>query len=129
MRILPRALDSSDWIFNVGALPPDISIQSLASTSATVFCSQPPFSFTPVGYTITLTRVTGIGQVLCGNIMDNRTTIISSNVKQFPELEEFSTYRVTVIAVFGINFGISATALASANFTTPGAGMINFRCV
>ena len=56
--------------------------------------------------------------------MDDRTTVVSSNLKQFHELEEFSTYRVEVIAVFGINFGILTTALASANFITLGAGMI-----
>ena len=41
----------------VGNLQPTIITPSLMATSVTVSWTQPPFSFTPVGYTVTLARV------------------------------------------------------------------------
>ena len=67
----------------------------------TLSWTQPPFSFTPVDHTVTLTRVTGSGQVLCTGVEDSRAPVIMENRSvDFNGLEEFSTYHIQVSARF-----------------------------
>ena len=54
--------------------------------------------------------------------MDSMIVTFNSGPKMFSGLEESSTYSVTVIADFGMKFGILTTAVATDNFTTLDAG-------
>ena len=111
-----------------GALAPTLTISSLTATSVTVSWTQPPFSFTPVNYTVTLKRVTGSGQALCANVEDSRSPISTSDTAQdFSNLEEFSTYRATVTARF-MEFGLSLTTPASMEFITLVTGNMGIYC-
>ena len=108
-------------------LPPTITTSSLMAISVTVSWTLPPFSFTPVGYTVTLTRVTGSGQILCTGVEDSRptvTTMPTVTSMEFTSLHEFSTYRVTVTASFSA-LGLSPTTSASIVFTTLSACMLH----
>ena len=102
-----------------------IPSESVTATSATVSWTQPPFSFTPVGYTVTLTRVTGSSQVLCTSVMDSRppvTTMPTVTSMEFTGLLEYSVYRVTVTARFSA-FGLSLASPTSREFITLSARM------
>ncbi len=100
-------------------MPPNVATPSLTATSVTVSWTQPPFSFTPVDYTVTLTRVTGSG--LCSTVEDNRppvTITLPVTSMAFTDLQEFSVYTVTVTTRFS-EFG--STASSNMDFTTPSA--------
>ena len=108
-------------------MPPNIITSSLNATSVTISLTQPPFSFTPVNYTVTLTRVTGSDQALCTSTQHSRTIAALPATNNFTsvmvlDLYEFSTYTITVMARFS-EFLVNLTAANSANFTTISAGM------
>ncbi len=104
------------FLCNIGALQPNVATSSLTATSVTVSWTPPPFSFTPVDYTVTLTRVTGRG--LCTLYEDSRPPVIATVTSmEFTGLQEFSIYRVTVTARFS-EFGLSPTAPSTIEFTT-----------
>ncbi len=106
----------------LGLLAPSITTSSLTARSVTVSWTQPPFSFNPVSYTVTLTRVTGSDQVLCPGVKDSRAPITTAATSwTFTLLEEFSTYHVEVIARF-MEFSLSVTVPAEITFTTLSAG-------
>ena len=71
----------------------------LTATSVTVFWAQPPLSFTPVDYAVTLTRDL---RGSCPTVEDSREVVVMPNVAsmEFDNLHEFSTYIVTVTARF-----------------------------
>ena len=72
---------------------------------------------------IELTRVTGSGQALCPDVEDNRPEAgTSATTFDFTNLEEFSTYTVTVSARF-MAFGSSPVVPTVETFMTPSAGM------
>ena len=100
-----------------------ISISSLTATSVSVSWDQPAFSFTPIDYTVSLTRVTGEDQALCSDLEDNRPELTTDvTAFNFTSLKEFSTYTVTIVAQF-LEFNTVASALsASENFITLSAG-------
>ena len=88
-------------------------------------------SFTRTNYTISLTRVTGEGngQVLCDNVTDEKSPIETSALSQrITNLEEFSTYIVTITAKFYRRLDIPALAriagFINTTFTTLSAGTI-----
>ena len=108
------------------ALSPRITVpsppQSLTATSVSVSWEQPPFSLSPIGYTIGLTRDTGRGQALCPDVEDDQQAVDTSvTTFNFTNLQEFSTYRVTVTARF-MAFGSSPLVPAIEPFMTPSAG-------
>ena len=107
-------------------MPPVISTPSSTATSVTITWTQPEFSLPVVGYTVTVTRVTGSGQVLCPSFEEeDQSTTTSSSVTNttFTGLQEFSSYTVRVTANFGNVFGLSAvTAEESLTFTTLSSG-------
>ena len=99
-----------------------MTTSSVTATSVAISWTQPPFSFIPVGYTVTLARVTGNEQVLCSTVADSRPTMDSNvTAMEFTDLHEFSTYTVMVTPRFS-EFGDSITASSSARFTTLSAG-------
>ena len=95
----------------VGNLAPVISTPSPTATSVTITWTQPEFSLPVVGYTVTVTRVTGSGQVLCPSFVEedqSTTTSPSVTTTTFTGLQEFSSYTVRVIANFSPAFGLSS---------------------
>ena len=77
-------------------------------------------SSTRTGYRISLTRVTGAGNVHCTEFTDDRPMVMTSGLSYtYINLEEFSIYRVTVMSL-----GITPARadIRSATFTTLGAG-------
>ena len=102
-----------------------ISISSLTSTSADILWFPPPPEFLlPVAeYTVSLKRVTGSGQALCTQVMDSRPAVTTTDTSMsLSDLEEFSTYTVTVTATFNV-FGSNMDVASDMMFTTPRAGM------
>ena len=110
-------------------MPSTITTSSLTATSVTVSWTQPPFSFTPVGYSITVTRVTESDRVLCTTI-DRKSITAISNSATFADLHEFSLYIVVVTARFR-EFGLIShiTPSASKEFITLSAGMYTYNDV
>ena len=81
-------------------------------------------SLTGTNYTISLTRVTGVGngQVLCDNVTDEKSIETSAISQRIRNLEEFSNYTVTITAKFHGSLKIVAlayiTGFINTTFTT-----------
>ena len=94
-----------------GNLNPDTIAPSPTATSVTITWTQPEFSLPVAGYTVTVTRVTGSGQVLCPSFVEEdqlTTTSPSVTSTTFTGLQEFSSYTVRVTANFCPAFGLSS---------------------
>ena len=73
-------------------------------------------------YTVSLTQVTVSGQALCTQVMDSRPAVTTNDTSMsFTDLEEFSTYTVTVTTTFNV-FGSNMDVASDMMFTTPRAG-------
>ena len=112
-------------LFTTGGVPPVISTTSPTATSVTITWTQPvtEFSLPVLDYTVSLTRVTGSGQVLCPSVMDSRgpvTTTATVTSMEFTGLQEYSNYIATVTARFSVTSTTFPTAI---NFTTLSTGM------
>ena len=109
----------------IGAMAAIITTSSLTATSVTISWSPQPaqFRLPVVDYTVSLTRVTGSGQVLCTPVVDSRPAVTATDTSMsFTGLEEFSTYTVTVTTTFNV-FGSNMDVASDIMFTTPSAGM------
>ena len=110
---------------HAGVIVPSISLSAPATaTSASLSWTLPDDLNLPVvEYTVSLTRVIGSDQILCPSVKDNSNSTISNNTKSvsFTDLEEFSSYRVTVTAVYDA-FGVTRMASSNEGFTTLSAG-------
>ena len=105
-----------------GILPPVISTPSPTETSATITWTQPEFSLPVVGYTVTATRLNGLA---CASYTESRLPVTTTSTVmsvQFTDLQEFSSYRTTVTAVFSATFVVTP-ASSNLEFTTHSAGM------
>ena len=110
---------------HIGIGPAIITTSSLTATSVTISWSPQPahFHLPVVEYTVSLTRVTGSGQALCTQVVGNRLTVTTSdNLISFTDLEEFSTYTVTVTTTFNV-FGSNMDVTSDIMFTTSSAGV------
>ena len=99
----------------LGNLHPDTIVPSPTATSVTITWTQPEFSLPVVGYTVTVTRVTGSGQALCPSFVEedqSTTTSPSVTTTTFTGLQEFSSYIVRVTANFNPAFGLSSLVAA-----------------
>ena len=108
-----------------GILLPVVNISSLTATSAYISWTQPvsEYSLPVVQYTVSLTRVTGSGQVLCPSISDQRPVVITNGTStSFTGLEEFSVYTVIVNAIFN---KFDAQRTVDMNFTSLSHGRCN----
>ena len=110
-----------------GNLPPSITAPSSTATSVTITWTQPEFSLPVVGYTVTVTRVTGSIQVLCPSFVEedqSTTTSPSVPTTTFTGLQEFSSYTVRVTANRNPAFGLLGALMAteSETFTTLRSG-------
>ena len=101
-----------------------VNTSSLTATSVTISWSPQPaqFRLPVVEYTVSLTRVTGSGQALCTGVSDSRPAVTTTDTSMsFTDLEEFSTYTVTVTTTFNV-FG-SNMAASDMMFSTESSGM------
>ena len=100
-----------------------IEIVSINATSVNVSLAQPQLSFTPVGYTVTLIRVTGSNQRICSDAALNTSqSVVSTSTLTF-SVQEFSNYSISVAARFD-EFGTSLTEVSNTmSFATPSAGL------
>ena len=107
---------------STAALPPTVSVSSVTATSVVVVWTQPHFSLPVAEYTVTLSRVTDLGQLSCPSVADNRAPVTrkTTGSLQFIQLHEFSVYTVTVMA----NFNNSVSSTNDVSFTTLSAGKI-----
>ena len=106
----------------LGIFGPRIIASTPTATSVTISWTQPEFSLPVTEYTVSLTRVTGSGQALCPSVVDNRPAVTTTgNSMAFTDLEEASSYTVTVTAVYDA-FGVRAMESRSEGFNTLSAG-------
>ena len=102
---------SIEYCTILGNLNPDTIAPSPTATSVIITWTQPEFSLPVAGYTVTVTRVTGSGQVLCPSFVEedqSTTTSPSVTTTTFTGLQEFSSYTVRVTANFSPAFGLSS---------------------
>ena len=109
-----------------GNLAPDISEVSAAATSVTIMWTQPQFSREVTSYTITVTARGNNGIGRCSGVNEDdriASTQPGMTTATLADLEEFRTYRVTVLATFTSEFVTNPTAESSSmDLTTLGAG-------
>ena len=102
-----------------------ISGSSPNATSVTITWTQPEFSLPVVGYTVTVTRLNGLAEtVRCASYTESRLPVTTTSTVmsvQFTDLQEFSSYRATVTAMFSATFDVTP-ASSNLNFTTLSAG-------
>ena len=124
--VMGNRLTSVTLAIDSGRLSPVISTLSPTTTSATITWTQPEFSLPVVGYTVTVTQVTGSGQALCPFFVEedqSMTTSPSVTTTTFTGLQEFSSCTVRVTANFNPAFGLSLLiATESATFITLSSG-------
>ena len=110
------------YYYYAGILLPVVSIPSLTATSVTVSWTQPEFSLPVVQYTVSLTQVTGSGQVLCPSNSDQRPAVITNSTStSFTGLEEFSVYVVTITTIAFSEF--APPSIVRMDFTTLSHGI------
>ena len=77
---------------------PTVTTQVLGPTSIRVTFTQPSGSLAAESYDIQYTRVTGADQTLCRSVQDTGTTTGVQSPFTITNLEEFSSYDMTVTA-------------------------------
>ena len=105
-----------------GVKAPIISVTP-TSKSVSISLTLPEFSLQmDQYYNISLQQTTGNSQTRCPPLEDSRPTVATTgNSMSFTDLEEFSSYRVTVTAVYDA-FGVTRMASSNEGFTTLSAG-------
>ena len=115
---------------SIGILPPVISpVSSPTATSVTITWTQPDsesdFSIPVQMYTVTVTRLNGLAEIVrCASYTENRLPVTTTSTVmsvQFTDLQEFSSYRATVTAMFSATFEVTP-ASSNLEFTTLSAG-------
>ena len=113
-------------------LPPVIFTSSPTATSVTITWTQPEFSLPVAGYTVTVTRLNGLAEtVRCASYTESRLPVTTTSTVmsvQFTDLQEFSSYRATVTAMFSATFE-ATPASSNLEFITLRAGMIMHLCM
>ena len=112
----------------IGTLPPVISTPSRTATSVTITWTQPEFSLPVVGYTVTVTRLNGLAETArCTSYTENRLPVTTTSTEvmsaPFTDLQEFSRYVVTIMAMFTATFVVTP-ASSDLEFTTLSAGIL-----
>ena len=113
-------------IIMLDGLPPASPTSSPTATSVTITWTQPEFSLPVVGYTVTVTRLNGLAEtVRCASYTESRQPVTTTSTVmsvQFTDLQEFSSYRATVTAMFSATFEAIPES-SNLEFTTLSAGM------
>ena len=102
-------------------MAPTVSTEVVNSTSIRVTFTQPSGNLAADSYDIQYARVTGAGQTLCASVQDTVTTTDVQSPFTITNLEEFSSYDVTVTARV---FSAMRATTEQAIMTSP-AGVIN----
>ena len=100
---------------------PTVTTQVVNSTSIRVTFTQPSGNLAAESYDIQYARVTGAGQTQCANVEDTGTTTDVQSPVTITNLEEFSSYDITVTARV---FGAMRATTEQAIMTSP-TGVIN----
>ena len=95
--VLMDVLTRFIYIF-IAFLAPTVTTQVLGPTSIRVTFTQPSGTLAAESYDIQYTRVTGAGQTLCGSVENTGTTTDVQSPFTITNLEEFSSYNITVTA-------------------------------
>ena len=114
---------------SIGTLPPVVStLSSPTATSVTITWTQPDsesdFSIPVQMYTVTVTRLNGLAAARCVTYTESRLPVTTTSTVmsvQFTDLQEFSSYRATVTAMFSATFEVTP-ASSNLEFTTLSAG-------
>ena len=109
----------------IGTFPPVIStLSSHTATSVTITWTQPEsesdFSIPVEMYTVTVTRLNGLAAARCVTYTESRLPVTTTSTVmsvQFTDLQEFSSYRATVTAMFSATFEVTH-ASTNLEFTT-----------
>ena len=111
-------------LHRLGDRSPVVSTLSPTATSVTINWTQPEFSLPVVGYTVKVTRVFEFGQVHCPSFENEQSTTTSPNVTTatVSDLQEFSSYLVTVLATFRVFRVITPMATGMGMFTSLSSG-------
>ena len=111
-------------------LPLIISASLPTAKSVTITWTQPEFSLPVVGYTVTVTRLNGLAETArCASYTESRLPVTTTSTVmsvQFTDLQEFSSYRATVSAMFSATFEVTP-ASSNMEFTTFSDGMHRWR--
>ena len=120
------SLRKKNTLYFIDRLPPVISTPSPTATSVTITWTQPEFSLPVVGYTVTVTRLNGLAEtVRCASYTESRLPVTTTSTVmsvRFTDLQEFSSYRATVTAMFSATFK-ATPASSNLEFTTLSAGI------
>ena len=93
---------------------PTVTAQVPSPNSIRVTFTQPSGSLAAESYDIQYTRVTGTGQTLCGSVEDTGATTDVQSPVTITNLEEFSSYDITVTArVFSATRTTTEQAMSS----------------
>ena len=107
-------------------LQPLISLPIPTATLSTISWTQTAFSLPVVGYIVTVTRLNGLAEtVRCASYTESSQPVNTTSTVmsvQFTDLQEFSSYRATVTAMFSATFEVTP-ASSNLEFTTLSAGM------
>ena len=115
---------------SIGTLPPVISpLPSTNATSVTITWTQPDsesdLSIPVQMYMVTVTRLNGLAETArCASYTESRQPVATTSTVmsvQFTDLQEFSSYRATVTAMFSATFEVTP-ARSNLEFTTLSAG-------
>ena len=119
-RLCVRSYKRYFYTYNIAFEAPTVMTSVLSPTSIRVTFTQPSGSLAAESYDIQYTRVTGAGQTLCANVQDTGATTDMQSPVTITNLEEFSSYDITVTArVF------SAMRATTEQAMTSPAGVIN----
>ena len=109
------------YTYNIAFEAPIVMTSVLSPTSIRVTLTQPSGNLAAESYDIQYARVTGAGQTQCANVEDTGTTTDVQSPVTITNLEEFSSYDITVTARV---FGAMRATTEQAIMTSP-AGVIN----
>ena len=89
-------------VMHPGPFTPVITALSVSAVSIAISWTQPEFSLPVNMYRVSMTRVTGSGQVLCQQYNDTQkpALVTTDTMATFTGLEEFSVYNIIVTASF-----------------------------
>ena len=106
-------------------MSPVISTHSPTATSVNITWTQSEFSLPVVGYTVTVTRLNGLAEtVRCASYTESRLPVTTTSTvmsARFTNLQEFSTYKTTVTAMFSATFEVTP-ASSNMEFSTLSVG-------
>lgn len=130
MRTDFKMLLYSEYFTCTGPITPGITYSYLSATSVTIFWDEPPkFSLPIISYTLFMTRIEGSTQTLCPSVADRKSAVNTTSIATyFTNLEEFSSYMVTLQAIFRDVSMSGVKRVSTLSFKTLSAGIFSETC-